>query len=180
MRDREFWELKFSVEVSTRYHDWRRTTFEGWARIIKVVTLIGAVFTLLTAFNPLQWETTSVQAAIAASAVVIACMNLVDLIWDFNGMALRHTELYRRFKELQEKIARQSSDHADHLDEWNGDAQAIRRDEPPTYWAIYAMCWNQTLARYQTGEKGYLRPVGLLQKVFKNVFYFRPQDFPAS
>lgn len=180
MDERDFWRLKFGIEVSTRYHDWRRATFETSARFVKVVTLVGAIFTLLTAFNPLDWASLTVAKTIGFCSVIIACINLVDLIWDFNGMALRHTELYRRFKELQEKIARGGADWKAHHAEWEADAQAVRRDEPPTMWAVYAMCWNQTLDRHQAEQKGYLRPVSRWQHELRNVRQYRPQDFPAG
>jgi hypothetical protein len=178
--DDQLWRIKFAVEVSTRYHDWRRGTFEGLARFVKLVTLIGAIFTLLTAFNPLDLSSPTVTKSIAIASIVVACINLVDLVWDFGGMALKHTELYRRFKELQERIVRGGSEWQSHVAEWEGDSQLIRRDEPPTMWAVYAMCWNQTIGRYQVEQRGYLRPVSSLRTVFRNIFQFRPQDFPAG
>lgn len=178
--DEELWDLKFGIEVSARYHDWRRGTFEGAARLVRAVTLAGAIVTLLTAFNPLQFSSLAVMRLIAVVAVIMACINLVDLAWDFNGMALRHTELYRRFKELQEKVARGAANWQQQIGDWDAEAQAIRRDEPPTMWAIYATCWNQTIVRYEAERRGYLRPVSRLQFWLRNVRQFRPQDFPAS
>lgn len=177
--DEQLWRLKFAVEVSTRYHDWRRGTFEGTVRFVKLVTLVGAVFSLLTAFNPLDFSSPTVTKSIAITSIIIACVNLVDLVWDFGGLALKHTELYRRFKELQEKIVRGSNGQS-HIAEWEGNSQLIRRDEPPTMWAVYAMCWNQTISRHQVEQKGYLRPVSFFQSVFRNVLQFRPQDFPVG
>jgi hypothetical protein len=44
--DPNFWELKFGVEVSTRYHDWHRGTILEAIRFAKGVTFVGAIWTL--------------------------------------------------------------------------------------------------------------------------------------
>jgi hypothetical protein len=176
----ELWRLRFSVEVSAAYHDWRRTTYETAARFVKAATLLGAILALLTAFNPFAASTAAVTNTIVGISIAIAIINLVDLAWDFNGLALRHTELYRRFKELQERVLRAGADWEANIAAWEADAQLIRRDEPPTMWAIYAMCWNQIMDRHQVERPGFYRPVSTFQMLARNVFHFRPQDFPAS
>ena len=42
-----------------------------------------------------------------------------------------------------------SLDRADELlNDWQADAALIRKGEPPTMWAVYAMCWNQVMDRH--------------------------------
>jgi hypothetical protein len=180
MDERDFWELKFSVEVSTRYHDWRRSTMMTMIRLVKGVTFFSAIFTLVTAFDPFHWGSAAVWV-VACFSAVIAGVNLLELVADFDGKALLHETLYKSFKRLQERIARDSADWMAHLPEWEADAQAIRVDEPPTWWAVYAMCWNQTIERYyQTEMKRYMRPVAYWQLLLRNIVHFRPRDFPAT
>lgn len=180
MDELKYWEFKIGVEVSTRYHDWRRGTYQSFTRITRAVTFLGAVFTLLTAFNPLNWAPQAVAWSIACLAVVIAVVNLLELVFDFGGSVFRHTDLYRRFMKLQEKMTEQQKSWQSFLAEWEAEAQAIRRDEPPTMWAIYAICWNQTIDRHQLERKGYYRNVGWLRYWFRNFVQFSPQDFPAA
>ncbi len=71
MDERDFWELKFSVEVSTRYHDWRRATMMTMIRLVKGVTFFSAIFTLVTAFDPFRWGSAAVWV-VACFSVVIA------------------------------------------------------------------------------------------------------------
>jgi hypothetical protein len=180
MTDPKLWNFQFGVEVSTRYHDWRRGTLEARVRFARLATLAGAILTLLTAFNPLSWAPHSVEWTVAGLAAVIAGINLWELVSNLGEAARTHTELYRRFMELQEQIAKHRDSWEAHLADWEAEAVTIRRDEPPTMWAVYAEAWNQTLDHYQLERKGYYRPVSFWQHMFKNVIQFRPQDFPAA
>ena len=49
--DRELWNLKFGVEVSALYHDWRRGTMEAAQRFSRFATIVGIIVTLATAFE---------------------------------------------------------------------------------------------------------------------------------
>jgi len=175
------WELKFGVEVSTRYHDWRRATLTSQIRAAKAATFVGAILTLVTAFNPLNWAPDSVRVLLVLSAVAIAVINLWELVAGLNETALKHTELYRRFAGLQEKIASIADPMPEQLSAWAAEAAAIRKDEPPTMWAVYAMCWNQTVERYHgKGAAPHLRRVGMPAYLLRNLMQFRPQDFPLA
>jgi hypothetical protein len=180
MDDSELWELKFGVEVSTLYHDWRRATLETTIRLVKGITFVGAIFSLVTAFNPFHWDDFTATWVIAASSIVIACVNLLDLVANLDGRALLHEDLARRFKEVQQRMARHRKEWESRLPEWDADIQAIRADEPPTLWAVYAMCWNQTIGKHRTETRGYLRPVPWWRSWLRNIVQFRPQDFPAA
>jgi hypothetical protein len=184
MRDTEMdetlWKFRFGVEVSTLYHDWRRAHLVALVRVARAATFAGAIITLLTALNPLDWAPHSVALVVGVTAVAIACINLWELVFHLNEIALQHTELYRRFMKLQETIAREQGLWKERLPQWEAEAAAIRSDEPPTMWAVYAEGWNQSIDRYQLDKKGYYRPVRLWQHWLRHVLHFNPQDFPAA
>jgi hypothetical protein len=179
MIDPELWNFQFEIEVSTRYHEWRRGTLEARLLFARGATFVGAIIALITAFNPLDWAPHWVAGVIASSAIVIACINLWELVFRLSEKTLAHIELYRRFMKLQEEIAKAGDKWKDHLAEWRAEAAAIRSDEPPTMWAVYAECWNQTMDRYQLEQKGYYRPVQWWQHLLRNEVQFSPQSFPA-
>ena len=81
MDERDLWELEFSVEVSTRYHDWRRATMMSMIRSVKGVTFSSAIFTLVTAFDPFHWGG-AVVWVVAFFSVLIAGVNLIELVAD--------------------------------------------------------------------------------------------------
>jgi hypothetical protein len=180
MDEIKFWNFKIGLEVSARYHDWRRATFESYLSYARLATFVGALITLLTALNPLSWAPTLVVPIIAVTSVIVAVVNLIELSFGLAKSALDHTDLYRRFAALQAKVARGQQDWERLLPEWEAEAAEIRRDEPPTFWAVYAKCWNQSIDRHQLERKGYYRPVSLWQRLLGNFKHFSPQDFPAE
>jgi hypothetical protein len=185
MNDAELWNLKFGVNVSALYHAWRRATLEWQVRLVRGATFVGAVLTLLTAGFGFASHTNTgtiitILAVVAILAVIIACVNLIDLVADFDGQARQHAELYRRFVSLQEHIAKEGASWKTRLPEWEAEALAISRDEPPTLWAVYAMCWNQEMERHQLERKGHYRPISRWQHLMRNFIEFKPQDFPAA
>lgn len=179
MREQEFWELKFSVEVSTLYHNRRRGTLSTVVRLIRMITLASAVIALITAFNPLSFSSSAATNIVAVFSILIAAVSLLDLVENYSGRAERHEELYRQFKELQAQIERYSSEPEKHISELKAQAQAIRVDEPPTLWAIYARCWNQAIEHHAAERPGYYRKISWWRGLLGNLIQFDPQDFPA-
>jgi hypothetical protein len=180
MDDLELWNLRWSVETSARYHDWRRTSLSTVVRLVRLVTLTGAIVALVTAFSSYHLDTLWASIIVGAFSVLIAVVNLLDLVENFTGTAQRHETLYQRFKHLQAEIERYSAEPEKHLAEWRAEAQTIRIDEPPTLWAIYAKSWNQTIERYAVERKGYYRQISWWQSLLGHVRHFTPQDFPAA
>ena len=56
MDELELWYLKWGVETSARYHDWRRSRLWTIVRFIKMITLTKCSDALVTAFNPLHLD----------------------------------------------------------------------------------------------------------------------------
>lgn len=177
----EFWKLKFGVEVSARYHEWRHGTMVAAQRFARTVTLIGAVATLLTALNPVGLASHTVERAVIVLSVIVACINLWELVSHLDEHALLHKELYRRFMALQSEMARLADQSEAHIRQWEGEVAIIRADEPPTMWAVYAMCWNQTAGRHYEAElPSHMRKVGPIFYFLRNIVQFRPDDFPPA
>ena len=93
----DLWELKFGIEVSARYHEWRRDTMESNGRKTRAATFAGAIAILLTALSSSElW-------AIVSLAIIIALVNLWELIAGWPKAACVHADLYRRFAELRRR-----------------------------------------------------------------------------
>jgi hypothetical protein len=175
--DRELWNLKFGVEVSSLYHDWRRGTMEAAQRFSRFATIVGIIITLATAFNPLGWAPHVFEWTIAGILFLVACINIAELTYRFNERASEHLELYRRFSDLLIRMSRPQNESNERLSDWEAAAASIRRDEPPTMWAIYALAWNQVV-EFSGAPQTYRRKLGWLQYLFRNLIQFRPKDFP--
>jgi hypothetical protein len=173
----KLWRIEFGVEVSTLYHDWRRSFLGTLVNIVRTIALISAVISLSSAFVSI----THGGAIIAVAGALATIVTLADLVFQFDSRARLHDDLYRRFKALQADIARHSAEAEKYLSEWDARAQEIRVNEPPVYWSIYASCWNQVAERIRA-PKEYVRTISR----WKNwagkylFFHFRPSDFPAG
>jgi hypothetical protein len=175
--DDKLWRIEFGVEVSTLYHDWRRSSLGTLVNIVRTVALISAVISLSAGFVNGPRIGTVVAIAGALAAIVL----LADLVFQFDSRARTHDDLYRRFKALQADIARHSAEAEKYLTEWEARAQEIRVDEPPVYWSVYAACWNQVAERIRAGKE-YVRSIPRWKSwAGKYLFvHFRPSDFPAG
>jgi hypothetical protein len=180
MIDLELWNFKFEIEVSARYHDWRRATLGSMQTLARAATFVGAIVALITAFNPFDWAPHYVTVAVATGTALVAIVNLAELVFGLSEKTLKHIELYRRFMQLQEKIARAGANWPSDLPKWQADAIAIRIDEPPTMWAVYAECWNQTMDRLSLDRPSHYRKVEWWQRLLGNTLQFSPQNFPAT
>ena len=167
---RSGWDLRFIVEVAARYHDWRRATLGHCFTFVKGATLLGAILALVT-LNLVDAHIVALMSLIAAA---IGIVSMVDLVFGFDAAAREHDELFRRCKELQGALALRGldSDVAD----LESQAQLIWRDEPPIYWAIYAMCWNRTAERHKSGIE-FKKKVGPIRQFLGVFIQYAPQDF---
>jgi hypothetical protein len=166
--------LRFNLEVSARYHDYRRATLEARVTLIRLVSLLGSVLSLLAVSHWVESKETMIQAVAIISAVV-GLVNLVDLVFHFDADARVHTSVFQRYKALLADMARHQGDWEKRTPEWEAEAQAIRGDEPPTYWALYALAWNQTLEKNDIHT--HRRPLSWWQRLAANWKQFRPDQF---
>jgi hypothetical protein len=169
--------LKFNLEVSARYHDYRRAILETRVTVVRMLSLVGSILSLLAVSNWVESETIMVQAVASLSAIV-GIANLIDLVFRFDAGARVHTSLFQRFKALLAEMARRQVDWEKLVPGWEAEAQVIRSDEPPTFWALYALAWNQTLEKYDVNT--HRRPLSWWQKLASNWKHFRPDQFKPA
>ncbi len=177
MADR-FWNLEFGLEVSARYHDWRRASLGRVVTIIRGVTLVGAVLAFLSLTDWFSSPGGYGGTVAAGASVLIAIVTLVDLVFNLNGRALSHESLYRRFVNLQAEMKAHQSNWEPQIDKWEATATEIRRDEPPTLWYVYAKSWNQGIEKHGAQRVGYFREIKLHHRLFGWLFSFDPTSFP--
>jgi hypothetical protein len=144
----------------------------------KVVSIVGAViaFVFVSGEYPTVFGYKS-EYIISIVVAVIGFINLLDLVFNVDGRARLHTDLYRRYKALQEKIARDSGTWERHLNNWKAAAKVIEIDEPPVFYALYADYWNLAVQRFGAEEK-YLRTIKGWQRRLRHYRHFQPIDFP--
>ncbi len=176
LSETDFQNEKFYVEVSARNHDYRRSALEWCMTLIRLISLLGSIASLLAVS---VWVKSSdrMVLSVAIASILVGVANLFDLVFQFDSKARIHTSLYQRFKALQGEIAKDQLEWQKFLPEWQAEAQSIRINEPPTYWAVYTRAWNQTAERYRMfGHKHQIRWYQSLGLV-SNLLHFRPDQF---
>lgn len=117
--------IAFQVEVSARYHDFRRATLGICVNIIRLVSLCGSIITFLAVSSLVKSSPIWLLIAALAS-IAIGVVNLFDLVFGIDSAARIHTSLYQRFKALQAEIARNQWQWETLSPEWEAKAQSIR------------------------------------------------------
>ena len=169
--------LKFDLEVSARYHDYRRASLGLRVTIVRLVSLLGSVLSLLAVSNWVESAEKTIYVVAGLSAIV-GVFNLIDLVFHFDADARSSTSLFQRFKALLGDMARNQADAERRLPAWEAEAEAIHSDEPPTYWALYALAWNQTAEKYDVVS--HKRPLRWWQRIAANWVQFRPDQFKPA
>ena len=100
----------------------------------------------------------------------------IDLVFFFSHHARNHEFLYRRYNELVARI--RTEDHAEEsYRKWCKEDHEIGADEPPTYWALEADCYNEVVRARGLGKE-YLRKLRLWHRCCMHYFRFENTDFP--
>jgi hypothetical protein len=166
--------LKFQLEVSARYFDYRRASLGFRVTVVRLVSLLGSILSLL-AVSYFVESAEKMTFAVLWLSVIIGVANLVDLVFHFDADARASTSFFQRYKALLGDMARHQADWDTRHPEWEAETQSIRSDEPPTYWALYAIAWNQTLEKYDVSSSK--RPLKWWQRIGAKWFQFRPDQF---
>jgi hypothetical protein len=126
--------LLFGVRRSVRYHRRRERFFDAWGKFTSAVNVIfgSAAVTAILGSHP--------HLGIAAG-IVVAVMSTVDLVVGSSTSARNHSDLARRFIELEAKIERASADAS--LAEFKEGRLEIEGDEPPVLRTLDAICHNE-------------------------------------
>ena len=109
----EVWGLDFDVAKSLRYHSYRRSFWEAWAYISKLLTIVSGTAVLVTLVG-------DKTAAAMALSIVVAITSSADVVFGFDTKARKNDSLYRNFSLLAQKII-------DLRDPTAADVAALRR-----------------------------------------------------
>lgn len=133
----ESWNLLWAVQRSSRYHARRQAFFDRWHR---VTAGVGVIFGSAAAVNLV---TQGGMGWTLGAAFVITILSSVDLVVGTSVMARLHSDLRRRFLEMEASIrCSPTADQAD-INRWTVERLRIEADEPPVYVALDLLCENE-------------------------------------
>ena len=162
--DRHY-EILSDVRRSVRYHDHRRRFYFNLRSTTNVVTMLAGSAVIgsalaATAVPPLQW---GMGALVAALAVLDLAAGTVD-------KAGLHTELYRRFIRLEQRLLDPGSLSAEALTSIEWERLDIEIYEPPVYHALNRSCQNELLR--SEGRPEPFLPLSWFHRTFRNLLHF--------
>lgn len=140
----ELHRLRFATDVFARYHQRRRGFYMFLDRLVKGVSVLAGSAAAVALGQTITGADVGAQIILAAT-FIIAVLNAWDLVVGFPDRAREHEDLRRRYVQLLiqiEKDAKTGVDQAK-VTEWTTEYMSVTADETPTFWAIYAQCWNQ-------------------------------------
>ncbi len=155
---------------------------EGWLVFVRIVSAIGAMLSLVGLSLGTGAKILGIDGLylIGGGSAGVAIVNIFDFALRWDILAIKHADLYCRFKELQANMASIPKPSEQQLSDWESEAQFIRADEPPTLWALYMVSWNQAVERQDPTNKNGLREIPVWRLWTKNLIHYLPLDFPLS
>jgi hypothetical protein len=89
--------LTFQLEVSARYFDYRRASLGSRVTVVRLVSLLGSILSLLAVSYFVESKDKMATAVLWISAIV-GIFNLVDLVFHFDADARTSTSFFQRYQ----------------------------------------------------------------------------------
>lgn len=132
------WNLLWATQKSARYHARRQGFFDRW----RMMTAGASVLLGSAAAVDLLGRGGLIVTLV--SVLVVTALSTVDLIVGTSTAARLHSDLRRRFLELEIEIRCASEPISKQgIDEWTRSRLRIEADEPPVYVALDLLCENE-------------------------------------
>ena len=148
--------LLFGVRRSVRYHNRRRMFFDGFGLFKSACTVIlgsGTMVGILTSGG---------HAFTLLAAALITVLSAIDLVVGTSKAARLHSDLARRFIELEKEFLPEKATTRAELDRLEAARLTIEADEPPILRILDSVCHNELL-----------RSMGYEDEVFLKIFWFQ-------
>ncbi|MDE0206128.1 MAG: hypothetical protein OXP66_08900 [Candidatus Tectomicrobia bacterium] len=168
----EYGMLLFGVQRSVRYHMRRRRFFDGITRVTNAASLIfgsSALFVLL--FHEMPSEHFSWAPLIPA---IVGAVSIVALVYESPRMARVHSELARKFIELEQRMVLEPDADGDTLKQFRAQKLVIEVDEPPIHRILDALCRNELIRAYGYDKRMY--PATRFERLTAQILYLEPND----
>lgn len=151
------WEnLLFDVRRSIRYHS-KRAAYYG--SLTKSVTALSLILGSGTVAVAVQHHT--ILSMIFGGIISIA--SIFALVFGFSSKEHLHTELGRKFADLEKSMVRQKAPNEDFLREKTAERLEIEAGEPETVKTLDLVCHNELL---MSQGYGHLVKIGWIRSLF--------------
>ena len=155
--------LTFGVRRSVRYHLRRSHFFDRLNKWITFICALSGTATFATLIGDLdyKWSMTA--------ALVVAISSVFDLVVNTSQCARSHTDLARRFIQLEEKLVSLNEPTEEALQSLTAERLSIESDEPPVRHVLNCICHNELARAMGYAEEHYV-PISKTQRFFAHIF----------
>jgi hypothetical protein len=155
--------VSYRLRLSIRYHQRRLRFFESfdlWIKAIAVIASSAVVGAIL--------KNTTVLAVTVTCLITIT--SALSLVFGFSTKARLHSELVRKYSELEAQLERKVSPTEDELADLSGKIRELEGSEPPTLGALVVLCQNE-IARSE-GQQSSIVPLRWYQRMLAHLWDF--------
>ena len=158
-------DLLFDVRRSVRYHRHRQRFFTR----LHVITTAGSLFMGASVVASIL---ANHQTLALYAGAFVAALSAIDLIVGFSNKIRLHSDLARRFINLESEIITLSDAASSNYDRLYASRLSIEADEPPILRVLDSLCYNEML-RAEGYDKNEYVQISSTQKIFSNWFDYR-------
>lgn len=168
--DQRWHVLNFDLRLSSDYHTERRRFFD---RLHNWTTAVSAILGSATVVALLDGSGLGRQIALGCS-LPVAIASILDTTIGFAGKAAKHSDLARRFIELERKFILAQPDETTYAQLLAG-RREIEAEEPPALPALVVRCHRELARRdgHKEGDPGMPAPLGFMRRHFAHVLPLR-------
>ena len=168
---KEWHDQLFGVRRSIRYHIYRRAFFDRLGNLTTFLTIASGGGVLVASGGTPDTFWTMFYGGAAA------LFGTIDLVLGFALKARDHSDLAKRFTELEQQIVRIGSNPTEKdVADITCARLEIETDEPPIFRVLDATCHNELVRSYGYGKTQRVK-IGWLKKRFQQFFLFSDSDF---
>ncbi len=160
--------LLFGVRRSVKYHSKRRQFFDRMDKTVKILSTVSGMGAFSAAMSNVignYW--------VMIFAASIAIMLTADLVISASEKARRHSDLMRRFVNLEQNMIKNSEVICSQKNiEFQSERLDIEAEEPTKYDVLDIICHNE-IAKAM-GRDDSIYKIGFFQRLFRNLIDISP------
>ncbi len=167
------WEIRFRIGISRRYNSRLASHYGGLENFATVLSLVGGS----AAFADALGKQTGL-ALYASLTVMVAAT--VSLAFRWPDKARSHTDFYRQYTRLQERLVRAGENPSDEtIREIEADLTLIEAGEPATRNALMIVCHNEEVTA-QKADPSHKQPLRWWQRWFAAFVTLPPRTWESA
>ena len=169
-------DLLWGVRRSVRYHDRRQGFFERCHVLVMALVVLSGSATI-AAFGSSLAADWSLEAKLFPAAL-ITVLSTLDIMFGFSARTTLHSNLKRRFINLERELVPLEYDPDPPEDAVNKlwlERLSIEADEPPVLRVLDSICHNE-LMRAKGHKDNELCKISLLSRLLSSFIDWKPQD----